>query len=87
MNLLLSAARAASVRNYLASQGIPDSSLIAIGYGKTRPIGDNATAAGRAQNRRVQFAVVETNEDYQRLRALEKEFQERMRDAQIQGVR
>jgi outer membrane protein OmpA-like peptidoglycan-associated protein len=87
MNLLLSAARAGSVRNYLITQGIPDSSIIAIGYGKTKPIGPNSTAAGRAQNRRVQFVVVETNEDYQRLRVLEKEFQERVKEAQIKGVR
>jgi outer membrane protein OmpA-like peptidoglycan-associated protein len=87
MNLLLSAARAGSVRNYLATQGIPDSCLIAIGYGKTKPLAPNTTAAGRAQNRRVQFVVVETNEEYLRLRALEKEFQERVKEAQIQGVR
>jgi outer membrane protein OmpA-like peptidoglycan-associated protein len=86
MNLLLSAARAASVRNYLISKGIPDSSLVAIGYGKTKPIGPNETAAGRALNRRVQFVVIENNEDYARLRALEKEFQDRVRDAQIKGV-
>jgi outer membrane protein OmpA-like peptidoglycan-associated protein len=86
-NLLLSAARAASVRNYLVTQEIPDSSLIAIGYGKTKPIGPNATAAGRALNRRVQFVVIETNEDYVRLKALEKEFQDRVKDAQIKGAR
>lgn len=85
-NLLLSAARASSVRTYLLSQGIPDSSIIAIGYGKTKPIAPNTTAAGRALNRRVQFNVIETNEDYQKLRALETNFQEQIRSAQIKGA-
>jgi outer membrane protein OmpA-like peptidoglycan-associated protein len=86
-NLLLSAARAASVRNYLLQQGIPDSSIIAIGYGKTKPIAPNTTAAGRALNRRVQFVVIETDDDYQRLKALEADFQERVQAAQIKGAR
>ncbi len=87
MNLLLSAARAGSVRNYLVTQGIPDSCVIAIGYGKTKPIAPNTTASGRAQNRRVQFVVIESNEEYLRLRALEKQFQEQVKEAQIKGVR
>jgi outer membrane protein OmpA-like peptidoglycan-associated protein len=86
-NLLLSAARAASVRNYLTNQGIPDSSIIAIGYGKTKPIASNNTAAGRALNRRVQFVVIETEDDYMRLKMLEAQFQERVKAAEIKGVR
>jgi outer membrane protein OmpA-like peptidoglycan-associated protein len=85
-NLLLSAARAASVRNFLLGQGIPDSSLIAIGYGKTRPIATNKTAAGRALNRRVQFEVIKNDEDYARLKVLEADFRERVRAAQINGA-
>jgi len=85
-NLLLSAARAASVRNYLLSQAIPDSSIIAIGYGKTKPIAPNKTAAGRALNRRVQFNVIETDEDYKKLKVLEANFQEQIRAAQIKGA-
>jgi len=85
-NLLLSAARAASVRNYLLGQGIPDSSIIAIGYGKTKPIAPNTTAAGRALNRRVQFNVIDTDEDYKKLKALEATFQEQIRSAQIKGA-
>jgi outer membrane protein OmpA-like peptidoglycan-associated protein len=86
-NLLLSAARAGSVRAFLISQTIPDSAIIAIGYGKTKPIGSNETAAGRALNRRVQFMVIENQADYLRLRALEKDFQDRVRAAQIKGAR
>jgi outer membrane protein OmpA-like peptidoglycan-associated protein len=85
-NLLLSAARAASVRNYLLGQGIPDSSIIAIGYGKTKPIAPNTTAAGRALNRRVQFNVIDTDADYKKLKALEATFQDQIRSAQIKGV-
>ena len=84
-NLLLSAARAASVRYYLVSQGVPDSTVIAIGYGKTRPIATNNTAQGRALNRRVEFKVIETNEDYTRLKLLEADFKERVKSAQIKG--
>jgi outer membrane protein OmpA-like peptidoglycan-associated protein len=87
-NLLLSAARAASVRGYLVTQqGIPDSTLIAIGYGKTRPIATNATAQGRALNRRVEFKIIETKEDYQRLKLLEADFHERVKAAQIKGAK
>ena len=85
-NLLLSAARAKSVSNYLLSQGIPDSQLIAIGYGETKPIDDNKTAKGRAKNRRVQFVVIETKDDYSRLKALEEDFKERVRRAKIRGA-
>jgi outer membrane protein OmpA-like peptidoglycan-associated protein len=86
-NLLLSAARAASVRYYLVSQTIPDSTVIAIGYGKTRPIASNNTAEGRALNRRVEFKVIETADEYQRLKALEADFKERVRSAQIKGAK
>jgi outer membrane protein OmpA-like peptidoglycan-associated protein len=86
-NLLLSAARAGSVRNFLVTKGVPDSSVIAIGYGKTKPIGPNETAAGRALNRRVQFVVIEKKEEYDRLKVLEKDFQEKVREAAIKGVR
>ncbi|MDD5674103.1 MAG: OmpA family protein [Chitinivibrionales bacterium] len=87
LNLLLSAARANSVRNYLVEQGIPDSSVIAIGYGKTKPIAPNTTAAGRALNRRVVFQVIETPEEYQRLRVLEADFKVKVMESQIKGAR
>jgi len=85
-NLVLSAARAGSVRAYLLSKGIPESRVIAIGYGETMPIADNNTASGRARNRRVEFRIVETKEEYERLKQQEAMFRERVREAKIKGV-
>jgi OOP family OmpA-OmpF porin len=56
-NLGLSQRRAESVKAYLASKGVNDSMLTARGYGKQNPVASNATAQGRAQNRRVAFEV------------------------------
>jgi outer membrane protein OmpA-like peptidoglycan-associated protein len=58
-NMKLSQARVDSVRNYLISKGINQDRLLAVGYGATRPIADNATALGRAMNRRVEFVIQE----------------------------
>lgn len=54
-NLRLSGERAEAVRQYLIQQGIPANRMTARGYGETRPIDNNRTAAGRAANRRVEF--------------------------------
>jgi outer membrane protein OmpA-like peptidoglycan-associated protein len=56
-NQQLSEKRAASVRDYLAQQGIPIASVTVQGFGKTQPVASNATAAGRQQNRRVELVV------------------------------
>lgn len=56
-NMKLSQARAQAVVDYLISGGVDASRLKAIGYGETRPIADNTTAKGRAQNRRIEFVV------------------------------
>lgn len=56
-NLGLSQRRADAVRAYLISKGLSSSVLTAKGYGKSKPIASNATAEGRAQNRRVAFEV------------------------------
>jgi outer membrane protein OmpA-like peptidoglycan-associated protein len=56
-NLRLSERRAAAARTYLISQGVPSSRIRTAGRGETEPIGDNATAAGAAQNRRVEIAI------------------------------
>jgi outer membrane protein OmpA-like peptidoglycan-associated protein len=54
-NKRLSRKRAESVRNYLISRGISSDRLEAEGMGEDDPIADNATAAGRALNRRVEL--------------------------------
>jgi outer membrane protein OmpA-like peptidoglycan-associated protein len=59
MNLQLSQRRAASVMAYLLERGVADNRLTSEGYGETKPISDNKTAAGRSQNRRVEFVVLE----------------------------
>jgi outer membrane protein OmpA-like peptidoglycan-associated protein len=56
-NQKLSQQRAQSVRDYLVSRGIAADRITAEGYGPTRSIGDNATAEGRANNRRVEIVV------------------------------
>jgi outer membrane protein OmpA-like peptidoglycan-associated protein len=56
-NQNLSEQRADSVQKYLIEQGLPDSSLTAAGFGKSMPVADNGTAAGRQQNRRVEIIV------------------------------
>ncbi len=58
LNLRLSQARATSVMTWLVNQGgIEARRLEAHGYGKTRPIEDNATDEGRLANRRVEFNI------------------------------
>ncbi|WP_028239462.1 flagellar motor protein MotD [Stutzerimonas azotifigens] len=64
-NWELSAARAGSVVRMLAAQGVDPERLAAVGYGEFRPIADNATAQGRARNRRV-VLVISRNLDVQR---------------------
>jgi outer membrane protein OmpA-like peptidoglycan-associated protein len=56
-NLTLSQQRGDAVRDYLISQGVAAANITSTGYGKNDPIADNATAAGRAQNRRVNLVV------------------------------
>jgi outer membrane protein OmpA-like peptidoglycan-associated protein len=57
-NLKLSQDRAASVVAYLVKKGVAPERLEAIGHGDTKPIEDNSTPKGRAQNRRVEFNIV-----------------------------
>jgi OOP family OmpA-OmpF porin len=57
-NMRLSDARAASVRQYLLEHGIDASRLESKGYGPDQPIANNRTAAGREQNRRVEFMII-----------------------------
>ena len=57
-NLTLSQDRAAAAVNYLVGKGIDAKRLVPTGYGETKPVADNKTAAGRAQNRRVEFNLI-----------------------------
>jgi outer membrane protein OmpA-like peptidoglycan-associated protein len=45
------------VKLYLVRSGVAKDRIEAIGYGESRPIADNNTAAGREQNRRIEFRV------------------------------
>jgi chemotaxis protein MotB len=56
-NWELSAARASTVVNFLISQGVAPRRLSAIGYAEQHPIASNASAAGRARNRRVEIVL------------------------------
>jgi outer membrane protein OmpA-like peptidoglycan-associated protein len=59
MNLVLSQARAAAVRNWLIdASGIPATQFAIQGYGDTRPVAGNDTQEGRAKNRRVEITLV-----------------------------
>lgn len=58
-NMRLSQARAEAVQDYLIKEGIDPDRLEAVGYGESRPVASNATAKGRAQNRRTEFNIVE----------------------------
>jgi outer membrane protein OmpA-like peptidoglycan-associated protein len=54
-NLELSKQRADAVREYLIARSVPAARIRAIGYGETKPVGDNGTPEGRATNRRIEI--------------------------------
>jgi outer membrane protein OmpA-like peptidoglycan-associated protein len=56
-NIDLSQRRAESVRTYLISRGLPSDRVVAKGMGPDRPIADNTSSEGRANNRRVEIVV------------------------------
>ncbi len=56
-NQRLSQRRADAVRDYLISRGIAGSRITAKGFGSARSIADNASAEGRANNRRVEIVI------------------------------
>jgi OmpA-OmpF porin, OOP family len=56
-NVVLSRARANTVAAKLTADGVQPQHVHAEGYGSQRPVADNATEAGRAQNRRVELGV------------------------------
>jgi len=68
-NQRLSERRAASAANYLASQGVSRSRMTTVGRGESEPIASNATAEGRAENRRVVIGIFANDEYRQQLEA------------------
>lgn len=61
-NLALSGRRAAAVKAYLVSKGVAASRLYTMGVGEKEPVASNDSDAGRAQNRRVEFAITANEE-------------------------
>ena len=61
-NLSLSERRAAAVKNYLVSQGVSAGRMFTMGVGEKEPVASNDTDAGRAENRRVEFAITANQE-------------------------
>jgi outer membrane protein OmpA-like peptidoglycan-associated protein/Tfp pilus assembly protein PilF len=58
-NMTLSEARARSVRDFLVTNGIATSRLLARGFGESQPIDTNDTPQGKANNRRTDFMIVQ----------------------------
>jgi outer membrane protein OmpA-like peptidoglycan-associated protein len=56
-NLTLSQQRADAVKTYLVTKGISADRLTATGFGQERPVAENTTSTGRAQNRRIDFVA------------------------------
>jgi OOP family OmpA-OmpF porin len=58
-NMKLSQDRAAAVVKWLSDHGMNKDRLLAVGFGDTKPIKDNSSEDGRAQNRRTEFHLAE----------------------------
>jgi len=58
-NMAFGERRAGAVKSFLIKEGIDSSRLIAISYGKERPIDTDRTEQARAKNRRVHFVVID----------------------------
>ncbi|MEW5739961.1 MAG: OmpA family protein [Myxococcota bacterium] len=58
-NLKLSQNRANSVMSALIKRGVDPQRMEAVGFGETKPIASNSTAAGKAENRRTEFNIIE----------------------------
>lgn len=61
-NQRLSERRAAAVKSYLVLRGVPGSKINTLGMGESKPIASNATARGRARNRRVEVRIRATKQ-------------------------
>jgi outer membrane protein OmpA-like peptidoglycan-associated protein len=60
-NIKLSGQRAEAVMDFLVEQGVAEGRLTANGFGAVRPVADNATKDGRAENRRVEMVIIARN--------------------------
>lgn len=60
-NNILSEDRANAVASYLAAKGVARKRFTIEGYGPSKPVADNGTSAGRAQNRRVEIKLVSSD--------------------------
>ena len=58
-NMKLSQRRANAVLEYMIAHGIGAEKMVAVGYGKSRPVENNGTPEGRAKNRRVEFIILD----------------------------
>lgn len=58
-NLKLSQDRAMAIVEWLEQHGIPRDRSLAVGFGDTKPVANNATEEGRAENRRTEFHIAE----------------------------
>ena|SRR5436190_3371601 len=68
-NWELSSARATAVTRFLQDKtGIPGERLLAVGLGQFQPVGDNKSAEGRAQNRRIEILLIPTQETLKSLK-------------------
>jgi outer membrane protein OmpA-like peptidoglycan-associated protein len=56
-NQVLSESRARAVMDFLVSRGVPPQAITSVGIGQARPIADNASTDGRANNRRVEIII------------------------------
>ncbi len=61
MNETLSGQRALAVVMWLTGKGVNRNRLIAVGFGETKPVGDNKTKEGREQNRRTEFHIAQVD--------------------------
>ena len=59
-NMALGQRRAQAVKAYLVTKGVPADKIYTESKGKSNPVASNATAEGRAQNRRVDLEVIGT---------------------------
>ncbi len=60
-NLKLSGERALAIKQWLVAQGVAADRVLAVGFGQEKPVADNGTPAGRAQNRRTEFKIAAVN--------------------------